>query len=314
MMIEVEGLNKTYISSKDKREALRDVSFQSTEGEILGVLGPNGAGKSTLIKVLSTVLTRDKGRIVMDGCSIDDSSKYREKFTVTMQSSSLELWLTVEDNLKIYGKFFGLNKKLLTQRINEVIEIFELSEYRRKRAAELSGGYKKRLQLAKSFLVDTPVMMMDEPTVGLDPIAKNNVIQLVKKKSLEGKTIIFTTQVIAEAEELCSKVMVLNKGSMVAEDNIIEMKNKYNHKKRIAFKFNDKKDQIFNEAMFICSTRGRGNPEKYEEGILFDLSLENDLDKLLIYELIDKLKPESINTKAPTLEEIFIEIVEGKGI
>ncbi|WP_040212880.1 ABC transporter ATP-binding protein [Clostridium polynesiense] len=312
MMIEVENLSKTYISSRDKSEALKDIRFQSTEGEILGVLGPNGAGKSTLIKVLSTVLTRDKGRIVMDGCSIDDSSKYREKFTVTMQSSSLELWLTVEDNLKIYGKFFGLNKKLLTQRIDEVIEIFELSEYKRKRAAELSGGYKKRLQLAKNFLVDTPVMMLDEPTVGLDPNAKNNVIQLLRKKSLEGKTIIFTTQVIAEAEELCSKVMILNKGSMAVADNLTGLKNKFNHKKRIAFKFNDIKDQIFNEAKFICSIRGRGNPDKYEDGILFDLSLENELDKVLIYELIDKLRPESINTKAPTLEEIFIEIVGGK--
>ena len=135
-MIKVENLSKAYVSSSSKTEALKDISFHLLKGDILGILGPNGAGKSTLVKILATVLNRDDGKIEMAGYSIDDTSKYRGNFTVAMQNSSLELWLTVEENLKIYGKFHGLERSQLSNKIDEVIELFELTEHRKKRAAE----------------------------------------------------------------------------------------------------------------------------------------------------------------------------------
>ena len=310
-MIKVENLSKAYVSSSSKTEALKDISFHLLKGDILGILGPNGAGKSTLVKILATVLNRDDGKIEMAGYSIDDTSKYRGNFTVAMQNSSLELWLTVEENLKIYGKFHGLERSQLSNKIDEVIELFELTEHRKKRAAELSGGYKKRLQLAKIFLVDTPIIMMDEPTVGLDPIAKNKVIELLKQKSLEGKTIIFTTQIISEAEALCNKLMILNHGIIVAEGNLIDIKNRLNSKKKLEFKFEIIAEDEFAIASSICAENCKSIPERCDNSILFDLSIDEKRDKAIIFQLFESLNPKSVSIKEPTLEEIFIEIVKG---
>jgi len=309
-VIHVESLNKTYVTSSGRIEALMNINFRVRKGEILGILGPNGAGKSTLIKILSTVLNSDSGKVVIEGCSIKDIADYKRKFTVAMQNSSLELWLSVEENLEIYGRFFGLKRSALSDRIDGVIKLFGLSDKRKKRASELSGGYRKRLQLARSFLVDTPVMMLDEPTAGLDPIAKNQVIELLKVKALEGRAIIFTTQIIYEAEVLCDKLLILNNGSEVANGSVKDVRSMFDMKNRIEFKFDKLTDLIFDEASLICKLNKHEIPDRCDNSIVFNLSMKNRGEKSTLIQLFEKLNPISINTKEPSLEEIFIELVK----
>lgn len=152
ILIKVENIKKSYKNKQSIVQALKGISFEVKKGDILGVLGPNGAGKSTLIKVLSTVVKSDSGSCIIDNCRSEEEIKYREKFSVALQNSSLELWLSVEENLKIFGMFYGLKGKLLKHKIDEMINLFELNDYRKIQATELSGGYRKRLQLAKIFL------------------------------------------------------------------------------------------------------------------------------------------------------------------
>lgn len=309
-MIHVENLNKTYVTSSGRIEALKNISFHVRRGEILGILGPNGAGKSTLIKILSTVLNSDSGKIVIEGSSIIDIADYKRKFTVAMQNSSLELWLSVEENLEIYGRFFGLKKSALSNRIDEVIKLFGLSNTRKKRASELSGGYRKRLQLARSFLVDTPVMMLDEPTAGLDPIVKNKVIELLKVKALEGRSVIFTTQIISEAEVLCDKLLIINKGSEIANGSVRDIRNMFDMKNRIEFRFDKLSDSVFDEASLICRLNNNEIPDKCGDSIVFNLAMKNLQEKRTLNQLFERLNPISINVKEPSLEEIFIELVK----
>ena len=153
--------------------------------------------------------------------------------------------------------------------------------------------------------------MMDEPTVGLDPIAKNKVIELLKQKSLEGKTIIFTTQIISEAEALCNKLMILNHGIIVAEGNLIDIKNRLNSKKKLEFKFEIIAEDEFAIASSICAENCKSIPERCDNSILFDLSIDEKRDKAIIFQLFESLNPKSVSIKEPTLEEIFIEIVKG---
>ncbi len=309
-MIRVEHLSKSYASSFSKTDALRDISFAVGCGEILGILGPNGAGKSTLIKILATILNRDTGQIYMADCTTDDAIAYRQKFTVALQNSSLELWLSVEDNLKIYGKFFGLQGTHLSKQIDEVIGLFGLKEFRRKRASELSGGYRKRLQLARSFLVDTPVMMLDEPTAGLDPLAKNQVIRLLKDRAAQGKSIIFTTQVIAEAEALCNRVLILNQGRKIAEGNVEDIKALFSAGQRMEFKFEEVTESIVREASSICQLTGKAAPEQQGSSLLFDLTVVDEADRQTMSKLLESLCPISVSTKDLSLEEIFIELLK----
>ncbi|URZ14078.1 ABC transporter ATP-binding protein [Clostridium felsineum] len=308
-MIEIHNLKKTYNSSFSKIEALKNISFKLENGDILGILGPNGAGKSTLIKILSTVVDKDSGEILIDNCSIDNSNEYRKKFTVVMQDTSIESWLSVEENLKVYGKFYGISKKKLPYAINDVVNLFNLNKYRKKKASELSGGFRKRLQLAKSFLVNTPIMMFDEPTVGLDPFVKLKVIESLKKKSLDGKTIIFTTQILSEVESLCNKVMILSEGTILSKGHIDDIKEKFEFKKKLIFQFENLTDELYKKALTICKNKFI---KRKSDSILFDLSMKNKNDKILIHKLLDTLNPISISVKEPTFEEIFIDIVKEK--
>lgn len=309
-MIKVKNLYKSFVSNTSTTDAIKNISFSLEKGDVLGILGPNGAGKSTLIKILSTVLDKDEGEILFDNCSIDEKNNYRKKFTTVMQKSSLELWLNVEENLKIYGKFYGLKNNLLKIEIDKVIKIFGLTQYRQKKVAELSGGYRKRLQLAKCFLIDSPIMLLDEPTVGLDPFSKDMVMNLIKNKVSEGKTILFTTQIINEVELICNKLMVINNGVNLETGNIEEIKQKFDHKKRIKFTFENLTPELYALTRKICN---ENLIEKQGNSILFNLSMKTKEEKKNLYNLFNTLEPINISVIEPSLKEIFMDIVkEGK--
>ena len=172
-VIQVEDLGYTYTRGRQAKEALRGLSFSVRHGEIVGLLGPNGAGKTTAVKILTTILRPGRGRALVCGHDVSrDPLSVRRQLAAVLQESAVETLLSTEDNLMLYGRLHGLDRAETRRRMDEVVELMELRAQLPQRAQELSGGYKRRLQVAKALMVDTPVLFLDEATTGMDLLAK----------------------------------------------------------------------------------------------------------------------------------------------
>ncbi len=303
-MINVIGVNKTYIDSGT--EALKDVSLSLNSGRIIGLLGPNGAGKSTLIRVLSTILKFEEGELTIDGLSIKENPlEVRKKIAVALQYSSVETWLSVYENLIVYGKFYGYCGNELNERIEKVIELFQLQEYVNTRANELSGGYRKRLQLARCFLSDSRILILDEPTAGLDPIIKDKLYGLLRTYSREGKLVILATQLLDEIEKVCDEVVIINKGKIIIHDTVDEVKELFGGTKKITLFFEEVDEEIDKKIKDIA--------KEYEIEYLIDeekiiLIATNKIANRLCRKIFEDLDPQRIDVNNESIEGIFIRL------
>lgn len=208
MSVDVDGLTHRY----GERVALDGVSFSVKAGEIFGVLGPNGGGKSTLFKILSTALRPSAGKARVAGVDVADDA-VRRKIGVVFQAPSLDSKLTVGENLLHHGHLYGLMGGALQARIQEELARFKLSDRVRDRVEKLSGGLQRRVELAKSLLHKPEVLLLDEPSTGLDPGARHDLWDALK--SLKGVTVLLTTHLLEEAER-CDRLALLHKGKLVA--------------------------------------------------------------------------------------------------
>ena len=212
-MIEIENLSFRYKS----REALKGISFSVGAGEIFGLLGPNGSGKTTLFRILSTLFSPSSGRVTVCGCALGKQNRMiREKIGVVFQSPSLDSKLTVAENLMHQGHLYGIVGRELKRRIDETVEKFGLSERRNDIVEKLSGGLKRRVELAKGLLHGPALLILDEPSSGLDPGARVDLWNYLKNLRKENQvTIVVTTHLMEEAER-CDRVAILNEGALVA--------------------------------------------------------------------------------------------------
>ena len=205
--------------------AVDDISFDVQRGQIFGLLGPNGAGKSTTIKVLTTLLQPTSGVMTVNGFNVvTQSNEVRNSICVVIQENAVDTYLTVKNNFLTFGKFHGLSKKETEMRMDRVVELFGLPEALNQRAMDLSGGMKRRLQVAKMFLVDKPVVFLDEATTGMDTFNKRTTIAAIKEESKRGRTIVLTTHMLDEAEELCDSIAIINHGTIIANGITSEVK------------------------------------------------------------------------------------------
>ena len=196
--------------------AVDDVSFQVHEGEIFGLLGPNGAGKTTTFKMLCSLLPASSGELSVAGVNLRTArTRARTNIGYVAQKFSLYGTLTVDENLEFYGGAYGLNDKRLAERMRDVKEQFDLLEMSDKEAGELPGGYKQRLSMAAALLHEPRIIFLDEPTSGIDPLARRNFWQQITELAAEGKTIIVTTHFMEEAE-YCDRIMIQDQGKMLA--------------------------------------------------------------------------------------------------
>lgn len=203
---------------------LKNISTAIPESTSTVLLGPNGAGKSTLFKLLATINKMQDGIITIDGIDYNNNGdKIRRNITYVQQNTSLEMWLTVEDNLKLYCLYFGLPKSLINKRLDYVRTYFELDSFWKKRINQLSGGYRRRIQLAKVLISDSKYILLDEPTVGLDLQMCNRFKEVIKQKIHNGCSVLISTQNIYEAKSLGSRVLIMNKGSLLADTSIDEL-------------------------------------------------------------------------------------------
>jgi ABC-2 type transport system ATP-binding protein len=204
--------------------------------EVFGFLGPNGAGKTTTIKMLTTLLPPTSGRASILGLDLrTEGRKIRERIGVVQQQESFDQGLNVETSLDIYGLLWGVPKRIRKQRIEELVERFGMRDFRKSPTIDLSSGQKRRVQVAREFIHDMDLLFLDEPTVGLDPLARRAFLDYFKEKVKAGLTIFFTTHILEEAEYLCQRIAVINLGKIVAIDTPENLKRRFGRAKAVEF-------------------------------------------------------------------------------
>ena len=239
--IDVNHLSKSYGSV----EAVTDLILSVKKGQVFGFLGPNGAGKSTTIKLLTTLIRPSSGSLSILGIdAISNPLKIRSKIGVVLQQPSYEPTLSVEKSLDKYGMMWNISKTERKKRLEQLLKDFDLVEIRKKRNEDLSIGQRRRVQVAREFMHDMELLFLDEPTVGLDPEARRKLLDYLKNKVKTGLTIFYTTHILSEAEYLCDKIAIIDKGKILTVDSPDDLKNQFGKEKTIKIHLLKKQSNI----------------------------------------------------------------------
>jgi ABC-type multidrug transport system ATPase subunit len=224
--IEVQDLVKVFAKrGATPLRAVDGLSFRVSSGHIFGLLGPNGAGKTTTLRILTTLIRPTSGHARVAGRDVvRDPVGVRRRITVVVQENAAELFLNVRDNLMTYARFHGLWGRSMRARVDEVLERFGLTAEASRKAMDLSGGFRRRLQVAKVFIVDTPIVFLDEFSTGMDPILKRSVMTMLRKEAARGRTIVLTTHILSEAEDLCDDILIVKHGREIARGDVPTLK------------------------------------------------------------------------------------------
>jgi len=213
-LIRARGLTKVF----GARSAVAGIDFDVRDGEFFGFLGPNGAGKTTTMRMIAGVSPRTSGTLEIFGQDPDlHGSEIRGRIGVVHQQETLDMELTVRENLLIFGRFFGMDRAAIATRADELLELFQLSDRAKDQVEPLSGGMKRRLSIARSLIASPRILMLDEPTTGLDPQARHLLWDALQRLKRGGTTIVLTTHYMDEAEQLCDRLVVMDQAKIVAE-------------------------------------------------------------------------------------------------
>jgi len=233
LAIEVKDLVKRF----GEKTAIDRISFETKRGEVFGFLGPNGAGKTTTIKILTTLLQPTSGTANVLGYDVRTQGKMiRERIGVVQQQDSFDQGLRTEASMDIYGLVWDVPKAERRRRIAELIERFDMQDFRNTPTIDLSAGQRRRLQVAREFVHDMELLFLDEPTSGLDAIVRRKVLDFFKEKVREGLTIFFTTHILEEAEYLCDRIAVVNRGRIVQIGTPQNLKRRFGRTKAVEFR------------------------------------------------------------------------------
>ncbi len=220
-MIEVEGLVKNFGETR----ALDGVDLGVEHGRILGLLGPNGSGKTTLVRILSTLLVADAGRARVAGCDVvRDAARLRARIGLAGQYAAVDELLTGRENLELVGLWYHLSRSEYRRRAQEILDRLSLDDAADRRVDGYSGGMRRRLDIGAALLARPPVLFLDEPTTGLDPVTRNALWEFIEELVAGGTTVLLTTQYMEEAERLAHGIVVLNHGRVIARGTALELK------------------------------------------------------------------------------------------
>jgi ABC-2 type transport system ATP-binding protein len=220
-MIQLSSVSKTF----GNIEAVKNVSFSIDKGEIFGILGPNGAGKSTIVNILNTLVKPDKGNVIIDGVNIkDDGDTIKLIMGVVPQEIALYEELSAYENLMFWGGLYDISKQELKSNVNKTLEIVDLVNRKNDRIKTFSGGMKRRINIACSLLHNPKILVLDEPTVGVDPQNRNHIFEVIERLNNEGMTIIYTTHYMEEAERFCDTIAIIDVGRIIAQGTLKELR------------------------------------------------------------------------------------------
>ncbi len=249
-MIQLRSVSKSY----GNIEAVKNVSFSIEKGEIFGILGPNGAGKSTIVNILNTLVKPDKGDVIIDGVNIkDDGDTIKLIMGVVPQEIALYEELSAYENLMFWGGLYDIPQPELKANVNNTLEIVDLSGRKNDRIKTFSGGMKRRINIACSLLHNPKILVLDEPTVGVDPQNRNHIFEVIERLNNDGMTIIYTTHYMEEAERFCDKIAIIDVGSIIAQGTLKELRKVSDVKDLITVKLADSDNEIISRITSVNS-------------------------------------------------------------
>nr|WP_268544335.1 ABC transporter ATP-binding protein [Candidatus Nitrosotenuis cloacae] len=303
--IVARSLSKSYGSVV----AVDGIDLNVRSGSVFGFLGPNGAGKSTTMKLLTTLIPPTNGAIEILGIdAIKHPLEVRKRIGVVLQQPSYEPNLSVEKSLEKYGMMWNIDGKTRRDRTEELIDVFDLGEIRRRKNEDLSIGQRRRVQVAREFMHEMDLLFLDEPTVGLDPSARRRLLDFLKNKARTGLTIFYTTHVLTEAEYLCDEIAVINRGKILAVDSPDQLKNTFGQEKTIKIHLTDRHEKLADLVRGIP-----GCTVDYETGT--DIIIQSRKSEIVLSQILqilieNNMAVEDLVAMPTTLEEIFLRMVD----
>lgn len=308
-IIQLKDVTKRY----DDKLAVDNISLDIEEGELFGLLGPNGAGKSTLISMICGLTKLDKGDIIINGSSIKTNPiAAKQNIGLVPQEIALYENISAIDNLKFWGKMYSLKGNILKERIEEVLEATGLKDRRKEKVSKFSGGMKRRLNIACAVMHYPKIVIMDEPTVGIDPQSRNNILEFTKELNKKhGSTLIYTSHYMEEVEALCSKVCILDEGKVIAKGDQDHIKRMIMNEERVEITISEYKPEIDLILKKLNSVR----EVVYKDSKLTVIMQDTQRSIQQIIEVLIKAEIgiSDISIKKPTLETVFLSLT-GKAL
>ena len=282
--------------------AVDGISFEVAPGESFGLLGPNGAGKSTTMRMVGAVSTRTSGSLSLLGLDPDQyGPEIRAQLGVVPQTDNLDNELRVRDNLIVYGRYFGMPRKVVGKRADELLEFAQLADRAKAKVDDLSGGMKRRLTIARALINDPSILLLDEPTTGLDPQARHILWDRLFRLKEQGTTLVLTTHYMDEAEQLCDRIIVVDKGQIMAEGSPAALIREHSSREVLEVRFGSDRNQGIAEKLRGIGDRLEVLPDRI---LIYSSDGEADLERITAsgYEPITSL------VRRSSLEDVFLRL------
>jgi len=296
-------ITATSLTKKYKDFAAVDgISFEVAPGESFGLLGPNGAGKSTTMRMLGAVSTRTGGDLEILGLDPDRyGPEIRSQLGVVPQADNLDQELRVRDNLIVYGRYFGIPRAIVAKRADELLEFAQLADRAKAKVDDLSGGMKRRLTIARALVNEPKILLLDEPTTGLDPQARHILWDRLFRLKEQGTTLVLTTHYMDEAEQLCDRLVVVDKGTIMAEGSPAELIRLHSSREVLEVRFGSDRNAVVAEQIAGFGDRVEVLPDRI---LVYSSDGEAELGHLLR----QGLEPITSLVRRSSLEDVFLRL------
>lgn len=326
-VVQVENVRKVFTSVKkkflkviEKKEfiAVEGVSFDIYKGEIFGLLGPNGAGKTTTIKMITGLLRPTSGRVLVNGLDVEkESSKALGQIGTVLAGDRSIYWkLTARENLEYFASLYGFSKKEAKLRAEKILKKLDIMEKADETVEKFSTGMKQKVALGKALIPDAPVVLLDEPTLGLDPQSALNLREIITSLKNEGKTILLTTHYMEEADFLCDRIAIVDGGKIITLDTPNNLKKTISDVRSIKIEVNSISDEITSKLKKLESIKSV-TVSYMEERNSYEVLIHHEEKENIVQEIIDflgvnKISIRSMNVVIPSLEDVFIHLTGKK--
>jgi ABC-2 type transport system ATP-binding protein len=307
-IIEVKNLKKYYKENK----AVNGLNFNLYKGEILGFLGPNGAGKSTTISILSTILKHDEGEIRFFGTDINSNKKWiKRQLGIVPQELALFEEISAYKNVEFFTSLYGLNGKELRSAVLEALKMVGLEDKKDSKPVTFSGGMKRRLNIACAIAHKPKILILDEPTVGIDPQSRNHILESIRQLRKNGTTIIYTTHYMEEVEEIADRVIIMDNGTKIAEGTIAELMESYKNTRLYKITVEATKDNLKYD--FLYEIEGVQKIEFTDSCLNITTIKEiKNLDRIILNLMDRDIKIGHITSEDGNLEMVFLKLTGKK--